>query len=202
MIAATNAPIEQRVADGLFREDLYYRLEVVSIHVPPLRERREDLPALVEHLLARSPDGPRRAHAAALALLVGHGWPGNVRELRNVLEAAALAAAGSDVVDVLHLPATFQKAPLAGAPASAATPFAAVERAASAAVVPGTSEASIFDALIEATERGAIARALELSRGNQVLATKMLGMNRATFRAKMKKYGLGTPQDDPDPAPR
>src|SRR5690606_18839044 len=89
VIAATNRDLGVEVSRGRFREDLYYRLAVARVHVPPLRERREDIPLLVEHILAHTPGGERTAISEeTVALMQKHDWPGNVRELRNVIERA------------------------------------------------------------------------------------------------------------------
>ncbi len=103
LVAATNAPLEQLVAERRFRADLFYRLHVVPLHLPPLRERLEDLPLLAAHLLASGlAAGARRLSLAALRRLTAHHWPGNVRELRNVLERAALLTDGP-VIEPEHV---------------------------------------------------------------------------------------------------
>ena len=110
VISATWAPLHRRVAEGLFRQDLYQRLAVFVIDVPPLRERRSDIPLLATRFLAELEHevGPRELSASALARLASYGWPGNVRELRNVLYRAALASSGhvigsQDIADSLDL---------------------------------------------------------------------------------------------------
>jgi diguanylate cyclase (GGDEF)-like protein len=119
LVAATNRDLEKAVAEGRFREDLYYRLNVLRIEIPPLRERREEIPSLVEHFLAemrrRIGRGPTRLTSEAMDALYRHPWPGNVRELRNVLERAAVLCEG-DVAGVEHLRID---PPRGGAPASA-----------------------------------------------------------------------------------
>jgi len=115
VIAATNRPLERAVKDGLFREDLFYRLNVFAIHAPPLRERKEDIPDLVRRFLARQgrgpgapvPPGPLEPTVEALAALRRHDWPGNVRELRNAVEHAVVIARGSALLPE-HLPAYLQ----------------------------------------------------------------------------------------------
>ena len=96
MVAATNRALEEGIKTGRFREDLYYRLNVVAIDLPALRDRREDIPELVEHFLTTRQIGPARLRVEpdALKALVDHDWPGNVRELANVLERAQILAAG------------------------------------------------------------------------------------------------------------
>ena len=110
MIAATNKRLEEEVRAGRFRDDLFYRLNVITIHLPPLRERRDDIPLLVEHFLDKNRygpgSGPARISDPALALLLGHEWPGNVRELQNTLErAVALAQGGLILAEHIQFPA-------------------------------------------------------------------------------------------------
>jgi two-component system NtrC family response regulator len=119
-IAATNRDLRDMIAQGLFREDLFYRLNVIHLVVPPLRERKEDIPALVDHFLARlSPPGGRAPKAVApdvLALLIEYGWPGNVRELQNVIERMIIRARG-DVIAIDEVPHEVRASrPQAGAP--------------------------------------------------------------------------------------
>jgi transcriptional regulator with PAS, ATPase and Fis domain len=106
VIAATNRSLPDRVAAGEFREDLLYRLRVIHIHVPPLRERRDDIPPLVQHLLKRA-DQPKQVSEDAMQLLQRYRWPGNIRELQNVLEQA-MWFAERDIIDVGHLPPTLR----------------------------------------------------------------------------------------------
>jgi DNA-binding NtrC family response regulator len=98
VLASTHRDLEARVEEGTFREDLYYRLNVFSIHIPPLRERVDDIPTLVDHFLARfCPGGSASVNPDAMKLLKGYSWPGNVRELRNVLERALILSGGVEV---------------------------------------------------------------------------------------------------------
>ncbi|MCL4848468.1 MAG: sigma-54 dependent transcriptional regulator [Acidobacteria bacterium] len=165
IIAATNRDLAKAVADGSFREDLYYRLNVIPVVLPPLRERREDIPLLVDHLLEQlSVETERRIEGVsheAMALLMNHAWPGNVRELRNVLERAVVVAAGSVIqaTDLgLHKP-------------DAAAP-----------------EESI--ATLESVERRHIAHVLEQTGGNVTQAARILDIDRVTLYNKIKKYHL------------
>jgi DNA-binding NtrC family response regulator len=168
VIAATNADLPRMVADGTFREDLYYRLKVVTLTIPPLRERREDIPALVDGLLARlcaRQERPRaEVSAKAMRLLEPHPWPGNVRELENALEAALVFCDG-DVIE----PGDLQlETPPAGSPA-----------------VPGASLS------LEDNERETIVRALEAAGGVKKDAADRLGISRRAIHYKIKKYGIG-----------
>ena len=103
VVAATNRDLGVEVNRGRFREDLYYRLAVARVHVPPLRERKDDLPLLIEHILATTPGGETASIAQeTIDLMMKHDWPGNVRELRNVIERAVLLAETPDSEDALR----------------------------------------------------------------------------------------------------
>jgi two-component system NtrC family response regulator/two-component system nitrogen regulation response regulator GlnG len=180
VIAATNADLEERVRAGRFREDLYYRLNVVTIELPPLRERREDIPLLVEHFLARA--GGTGLLPEALERLVAGSWPGNVRELRNAVEHAVALARGAPI-DPTHLPAPMA---LNAGTGSTDALFAVVGKL----VSQRAGESGLHESLVRALERAAVAKALELTNGNQVAAAKLLDMNRSTFRKRMEEHGL------------
>jgi two-component system response regulator AtoC len=175
VIAATNRDLRERIADGRFRDDLYYRLAVVAITIPPVRERPEDLDLLIE-ALARSVarelghEAPHVSPAAA-ALMAAYGWPGNVRELRNVLERAILLG-GTPVIGPEHLPTEIRGA------AAASEAGDSVRRS---GPVPTLDE----------VERDAIMRALTYTHGNKTLAARLLGISRQTLRAKARKFGIG-----------
>ena len=166
VIAATNRDLEKAVAEGSFREDLYYRLNVIRVTLPPLRERREDIPLLVEHFLERlEAEMKRRIRVSpeAMATLLAHAWPGNVRELRNVLERGAVVAQGEVV----------KPADLALEPAPARQGEAAAEPAS-----------------LEEVERRHIAEVLGYSAGNISQAARLLGIDRVTLYNKIRKYQL------------
>jgi transcriptional regulator with PAS, ATPase and Fis domain len=175
VIAATSRDLAAMVAEGRFRADLYYRLNVLPIVLPPLRERREDIEALAEALLddiARRSGLPVRSLAPdALERLAAHVWPGNIRELRNVLEQAAL------MHDELVLHAA-QLPPLGAARGTAAV---AATDAAPGVVKP------LPDQLAD-VEREAIARALRATGGNRVAAAKLLKMSRAALYDRLARY--------------
>ncbi|MCA8920937.1 MAG: sigma-54-dependent Fis family transcriptional regulator, partial [Planctomycetes bacterium] len=185
VLAATHVSLERAVALGDFREDLYYRLNVVELALPALRERLEDLPLLVEHFLAGASATPR-VSPEVLAALLARPWPGNVRQLRNAIEAALVALGDGPELRVEHLPPepTQEAAQGVGAAVSAAV------RAASEAATPPVE---LYATLRAEFERSLIAAALAASGGNQVAATQLLSMNRATFRRKMAAYELGGP---------
>ena len=181
VIAATSRNLEAMVADGSFRADLYYRLNVICLVTPPLRERLDDLPILVEHLvdgICREQElAPRVLAPGAIERLRRHDWPGNVRELANVLERALLMSDG----DCLEAADLERLMPTARPRAADATTGAA----ASAATV-GTS---LSDAVADA-ERGAIQAALRDCQGNKAQAAKLLGISRAALYEKIAALGL------------
>lgn len=169
IIAATNEDLEKAIAEGRFREDLYYRLKVIEITVPPLRERADDIPALVAHFLAEHSAGGGRtfagASAEAMELLKAYRWPGNIRELRNTVERAVVLGSGDTLLPE-HLPP---------------------EITASAAGRPG-------GLTLEDAERERIAQALENAGGNKSLAAKTLGISRNRLDRKLKSYGGTSPR--------
>ncbi|MBI2571356.1 MAG: sigma-54-dependent Fis family transcriptional regulator [Candidatus Schekmanbacteria bacterium] len=179
VISASNRNVRKCVESGSFREDLYYRLNVVRIELPPLRERLDDLPILVEHFLAsearRRGATPKRLSSRALEALLRHSWPGNVRELQNII-AGAVALSPSAVIVPEHFPP--------GALRPDADPVGA-----DALPLPGQISGTLVDAL-DAIEKRLIARALERCHWVQVAAAKELGIKRATLQYKMAKYGL------------
>jgi two-component system response regulator PilR (NtrC family) len=182
VIAATNQDLAKAVSEGRFREDLFYRINVIPIVLPPLRERREDIPLLAEHFLgkyAEQMDKPVTAIAGpAMELLSRYDWPGNIRELENVIErAVALEATPS--VQPESLPAGVRgKSVRAGNAAAAA----------GHELLP--AEGLDLEARVQEIERGYIAQALERANGVQVKAAELLGMSFRSFRYYVKKYNL------------
>jgi two-component system, NtrC family, response regulator AtoC len=179
IVATTNRDLEQAVAAGRFRADLFFRLNVFPLRLQPLRARREDIPVLARHFVERMNRQLSRSvkaiSAEALQLLSAYDWPGNARELRNVIERGVLLAPGDEVCRA-HLPSEIQAAqPPAARPASATDGAPAP-----AAVVP------LADA-----ERKLIDEALRATGGNQMRAARLLGISRDTLRYRMKKHGLG-----------
>jgi two-component system response regulator HydG len=184
IIAATHRDLLQMAGEGKFREDLYYRLKVVHLQLPALRERPEDIALLARHFLGefshRFGVGPFTLTPALLARLTGYAWPGNVRELQNALESA-VALSIDDQLDLGVLP---------GGPATAvkATPSDAVE----------DNPQADLKARMDAYERGIIVRTLDQTRGNRSRAARVLGVNRATLQGKLRKYGLAGADADLD----
>jgi DNA-binding NtrC family response regulator len=175
VIAATNKPLEEERQAGRFREDLFHRLNVFAIPLPELRERREDIPALVEHFLATRQLGKVRCTVEpdALAALVAYDWPGNVRELANVIERAQILVEGHRITPYDLPESVTDRAPVA-APAVAAPAAAA-----------GGSDLSLRD-----LERRALAAALARTNGNKVRAARSLGVSRRALYRLIEKHRL------------
>jgi two-component system nitrogen regulation response regulator GlnG len=194
VIAATNRDLEQALADGAFRPDLYYRLNVFSIHLPPLRERREDLPQLVEHLLgklARELLQPvQRVAAEIFPILARYPWPGNVRELQSVLKQAILQATGP-VLMPEHLPASVRE------PQPARPLIRTCDRGQWAELVANELTAQtpeLYAKALELMERTVIPLVLQHTLGNQTAAAELLGITRASLRFKIRKLGIDVDQ--------
>ena len=186
IIAATNQNLEELVAEGKFRQDLFYRLQGVRLRLPPLRERLDDLPLLISHLLERAAQRLWRAPATvspeALRCLWTYPWPGNIRELQHVLEAAMVLSDG--VILPEHLSAAIQRGgPIA---AAAASPLA---------MPPG----SCLDDVLAEAERRLILDALQRSGGVQARAAKVLGISERSlwYRVKKLRIQVRTPEDEP-----
>lgn len=174
-ICATNADIGALVHEGLFRSDLYYRVNVVTIVIPPLRERPEDIPPLVAEFLRRSNLSGVIVHESALTALSQYSWPGNVRELENAIERAAVLRKNSDQIVVDDLPDEIAK-PSAAA-ATAATPL-----------IPAAIPPDGIDFF--AVEKSLLQDALHAAKGNASRAARLLHMTRQTFLYRLKKFGI------------
>ncbi|MBL9077333.1 MAG: sigma-54-dependent Fis family transcriptional regulator [Planctomycetes bacterium] len=189
ILAATNRDLLQMVREGRFREDLYYRLEVVTLHLPPLRERLEDLPALVDHLLRlgnrrhdRLSAPVRAVSRGAMERLLAYPWPGNVRELENVVERAFALGVGA-VLQVEDLPEHVVR----GTPTLGPAAFGAAVEDTNA---PDVTSLADLRQQREVAERRAILRALRDLQGDKVAAAQQLGMSRSTFYRRLKELGL------------
>ena len=188
LIAATNRDLEGLIRDGRFREDLFYRLNVVPIALPPLRERREDIPLLAQHFIEKYNKrlGKRvdRVEDEALQLLLGYQWPGNIRELENLMERSVLFA-DEPVVRAHALPEALRdRAPASPAPATSFGPLAALS------APGGASMKEIVRHAQDQLEKELIARALEETSGNVTRAAKRLQISRKSLQVKMKELGL------------
>jgi transcriptional regulator with GAF, ATPase, and Fis domain len=183
VVAATSRDLPQLVREGRFREDLYYRLHVLPIRVPPLRERRSDIPllteALCEDLATRSGMPPFETTAEALALLEAQQWRGNIRELRNVLEQVALRH-DDNRIDATGVAAVLRE--------TAAGLVEAPVPTAPAGLLGGVDLSVPLAVQVAALETRAMQAALVQTRGNKVAAARLLGMSRASFYDKWKRW--------------
>ena len=175
VLAATNRELERAVRAGSFRQDLYYRLNVIRIAAPPLRERREDIPLLAAHVLreaAGASGRPRAVSAPAMAALMAYPWPGNVREMENVLQRLALGGAG-DTIELEDLPAEFRQRPRAGL------------------------EEPLFHGLpsLEEMEKRYLKHVLATLKGNRSRAADVLGIDRRTLYRMMERFGIDRQQE-------
>jgi DNA-binding NtrC family response regulator len=194
VIAATNRDLTAMVEAKTFREDLYYRLNVVSIRMPPLRDRRSDVPILARSLLARAVArqgrSPLHVDPEALEELSNLDYPGNVRELGNIMERLMILAEGQTIMrsDVLRL---FQE----HAPRSAPAPLLAAPAAPAARFTPGAT----YRELVLRAEREILLEAIQTFKGNKSAAARALGLERAHFAKKCRAVGLGEQNDSRDP---
>jgi two-component system, NtrC family, response regulator AtoC len=172
VVAATNKDLAVEMREGRFREDLFYRLNVIPLHMPSLRERKEDIPLLIEHFLKKyDPKGRiSSVHPAALKLLVDYYWPGNVRELENTMERLAIVTPGA-TIEASDIPAEFRHS----------------------RVLPGPEVRFMMPESgldLEQVEKAFITQALELAQGNKSKAAKLLGLTRHTLLYRIEKHNL------------
>jgi DNA-binding NtrC family response regulator len=195
VVAATNKVPDEAVRGGFLREDLYYRLNVFHVHMPPLRERREDIPFIAESLIADM----NRKHDKKVAdlspevmeSLARHDWPGNVRELRNALERAVIVA-GEGTIEIRHLPVNLQSKPLTQAAVAGAGAGGGSTVAASVPEHSGADSDSVnmpIGTTVEEAEKSLILRTLEHTRNNKTRAAEILGISLKTLHNKLKEYG-------------
>jgi transcriptional regulator with PAS, ATPase and Fis domain len=178
VVAATNKSLEKEVKDGKFREDLFYRLNVIKIDVPPLRDRPEDLPLLITHFLnkyVRPGEPPKKVSPEAMDRLLGYRWPGNIRQLENAIERAAVTTVG-DTINAENLPTQVVGSPSEDSPRfeidlKHPLPF-------------------YLQQATEQIERQYIAKALEKSRGNVGECAKLCGLSRRSISGKISEYGI------------
>lgn len=182
IITATNRDLERMVAEGAFRKDLFYRLNVFPILLPPLRERQEDILPICAHFLRKFGQQAGHAHArlslAAMEALENYAWPGNIREAQNAMERASLLLGHDGVLETRHLPQAIQD--------SGRKAQARQKRGAQNGAQPGAS----LPEKLAALERDCIARALEASRGHMGRAAGILGLTERVLGLRMKKYGI------------
>ena len=186
VIAATNGDLSRMVADGRFREDLFYRLNVIPVELPALRDRKEDIPLLVQHFLnkfrgdaasGKASDGqavrpPLTVSQEAMRRLMAYSWPGNVRQLENAIERAVAISAGRSQIDVDDLPAEIQQVREPVLPSAIALPEDGLD----------------LDAFISQIERDLIQRSLERAGGNKGRAAQLLNLKRTTLVEKLKRW--------------
>jgi two-component system nitrogen regulation response regulator GlnG len=196
VVSATHQPLLQKVQDGSFRHDLYFRLCAFQIHIPPLRERLEDIPELADHFLnlARCGDGARPVLSReALAELVRRPWYGNVRELRNALEHAVIVARGGSIQPE-HLPPPVASAAfksLGDAPSTEESLRTLVREWAQQRLADPQAEGRLYDELLAVIEPPLFRAALEKHRAQCATAARSLGLHRTTLRKKLDEYGIG-----------
>ena len=193
VIAATNSDLPRLVSEGQFREDLFYRLNVIPVHVPPLRERKEDIPLLVQHFLQKfHPEapgsvsegavkaegtgvsrfaGPMSVSQEAMRCLMSYSWPGNVRQLENTIERALAFCAGRSQIDVLDLPPEIQQVPEAAAATTISLPEGGMD----------------LEAFMQNIERELIQLSLDRAGGNKGRAARLLNLKRTTLVEKLKR---------------
>jgi two-component system, NtrC family, response regulator AtoC len=176
VIAATNADLRRMVAENTFREDLFYRLNVIPVRLPPLRERKEDIPPLVRHFLQKfCTDGNRPVMTisqAATRALMAYSWPGNIRQLENAVERAVALSGGRTQVEAIDLPPEIQQA---------------ADEPPTVAGLPFPEEGLDFDTFIAGIEREMIRRSLERTNGNKGAAARLLNLKRTTLVEKLKR---------------
>lgn len=170
IIAATNKDIRSLVEKGRFREDLYFRLNVICIRIPPLRERRDDIPLLVDHFLKKYARNTMRLSSEAIKVLKDYQWKGNVRELENIIERLVLLC-GSEVIGVEHLPEEIR---MSSSVEQVAIPQGGIN----------------LEKIMEDMERAYLLKALEKTKGVKTEAAKLLNLSFRSFRHKLKKYGI------------
>jgi transcriptional regulator with PAS, ATPase and Fis domain len=180
VIAATNADLERMVREGTFREDLYYRLNVIPLKLPPLRDRRDDIPLLVRHFLDRfgreqvPPRDGLTMSQEAMRCLMAHTWPGNVRQLENFIERAVALSPGRQQIEASALPPEARQPQATSGPLTIALPDDGID----------------FDTAVAEIERDLIRRALARTSGNRRRAADLLGLKRTTLIEKIKRFDL------------
>jgi two-component system nitrogen regulation response regulator GlnG len=193
IVAATNQDLEAAVAKRVFREDLFYRLNVVTIHLPPLRDRREDIAALVSHFLSAFAQeqraAPKVVSPEAMTVMLAYGWPGNVRELENVVKRAAALATTSLILPD-HLPEGIRSGSGTQEPGIRTDAFPAEWIRAEMGRLQGSLDGHLHDHFVACIERPLLELVLRRAGGNQVKAAELLGINRNTLRKRIRELGI------------
>ncbi|MGH7412356.1 MAG: sigma 54-interacting transcriptional regulator [Candidatus Methylomirabilis sp.] len=200
VIAASNQDLETAVTQKGFREDLYYRLNVVAITLPPLRERAEDIPLLVDHFLRmfaeEEGEEPKTVSPEALELMLAYNWPGNVRELENAVKRARVLAATSLILPE-HLPAALAHVKETGAAGGSSLDRTLYQGiAAELQRLKQEKDGQIYPHFLAALERPLLVQVLERTGGNQLRAAELLGINRNTLRKKLRELGIKPARGD------
>ncbi len=170
LVAATNRKLQDLIVEGLFREDLYFRLNVLSVNIPPLRERKDDIPLLVDHFLEKFSGGKMSFSGDAVRMMKNYKWKGNVRELQNIVERSVLLC-DTEIIDIDHLSDEIRSG-----------------QAAEAVSVP---QGGIdFEKIMEDTEKAYLLKSLEKTNGVMTEAAKLLNISFRSFRHKLKKFGI------------
>ncbi len=178
VIAATNADLDKLMEEGKFRKDLYYRLNVIPITIPPLRERRSDIPLLVDHFLGRLTGGDKTLSEGAMDILLSYDWPGNVRELENIMERAVILADGPEVTaDDLNV-SIFP------------------ERMRKKARVARPGGLGVSGLTLEDVEQRYLLQTLEETDWKKKSAAEILGINPSTLYRKLQRYGMDREGDE------
>jgi DNA-binding NtrC family response regulator len=189
IIASTKLNLLDKIAAGTFRQDLYYRLDVLRIRIPPLRDRMEDIGLLTKHLIARIATGsPCRIEPRALDALSRQDWPGNIRELAHALERAMLVGGGQITASLLETEIAGGRTPQPSMDGFSPSPK---KEQADALAIRMPTPVSGFKAAVRLAEKELLASALEAADGNKTAAAESIGMKPSTFRDKLAKYGLG-----------
>lgn len=193
IIAATNMNLEEKVAAKEFREDLFYRLNVVPIHLPPLRERKEDIPLLVDFFLGRAHSEfgvtTRSCDEAALKLLKRHDWPGNVRELENAIQRASILSS-DPILTTTDFPQLCKGSATASNRGDSLETLIANKLRISLGQMEVNELDNLYDMVLHQMERPLLTLVLETTRWNQVRAAEILGINRNTLRKKIQTLGI------------
>ena len=200
VVAATNQELQERVRNREFREDLYYRLNVVPINLAPLRERSEDIPALVEYFLERACaelEVPTKQCASeSLGLLCNYAWPGNVRELENTIKRAVILSGDPILTTADFSGLTNRQETIHAAPQEQSLEsLVEMKLRSSMNGIEKLDKGDIYDRVLEQVERPLIRFTLEKTRGNQVRAADILGINRNTLRKKISELGIAIKKD-------
>ncbi|MEN0111212.1 MAG: sigma-54 dependent transcriptional regulator [Planctomycetota bacterium] len=195
VVAASNRDLSEEAAEGRFREDLYYRLNVVPIWLPPLRQRREDIPALVKHFLnAYNEENDRyvtHIDDRAMEALQGYAWPGNVRELQNYVERAVVMAEGDELtLDLLPAEVRGDASPSVGGLRRMDFESLAVQLVEEGLAHADDGATDLHSRVVDRVEREVIAQVLSRCDGVQIKAAQRLGINRNTLHKKIKDHGL------------